>query len=116
MRHTVPELNEILEETIHPPVRATQTGYATISRAIQEESISSAERAELIALPILLVVLLLVFRSPIAATIPLGMGAVTVLASRGLLWILTHWFSVDALALDRLHDDGAGAGGRLRAA
>ena len=99
VRHTVPELNRIMAQTIHPPVRATQTGYATISRAIQEESISSAERAELIALPILLIVLLLVFRSPIAAAIPLGMGAVTVLSSRGLLWILTHWFSVDALGL-----------------
>ena len=99
VKHTVPELNGVLERTIHPPVRATQTGYATISRAIQDESISSAERAELIALPILMVVLLLVFRSPVAAAIPLGMGAVTVFTSRGLLWILTHWFSVDALAL-----------------
>ena len=42
--------------------------------------------AELIALPILMVVLLLVFRSPIAAAIPLGMGAITVFTSRGLLW------------------------------
>ena len=99
VRHKVPELNAILERNIHPPVRATQTGYATISSAIQAESIDSAERAELIALPILMVVLLLVFRSPIAAAIPLGMGAVTVLTSRGLLWLLTHWFSVDALAL-----------------
>jgi RND superfamily putative drug exporter len=99
VKHTVPELNRLLEENVRPPVRVTQTGYATISRAIQEESISSAERAELIALPILLVVLLLVFRSPIAAALPLALGAVTVLASRGLLWIVTHWAGVDALAL-----------------
>jgi RND superfamily putative drug exporter len=99
VRHTVPELSGILERNIRPPVQATQTGYATISRAIQDESISSAERAELIALPILMVVLLLVFRSPVAAAIPLGMGAITVFTSRGLLWILTHWFPVDALAL-----------------
>jgi RND superfamily putative drug exporter len=99
VKHTVPELNELMEENVHPPVRATQTGFATISRAIQEESISSAERAELIALPILLLVLLVVFRSPLAALIPLAFGAVTVLSSRGLLSILTHWFSVDALAL-----------------
>jgi putative drug exporter of the RND superfamily len=99
VKHTVPELNRLLEENVRPPVRATQTGYATISRAIQQESITSAERAELIALPILLLVLLLVFRSPVAAFVPLGFGAVTVLASRGLLWILTHWVSVDALAL-----------------
>jgi putative drug exporter of the RND superfamily len=99
VRHTVPELNRILEQEIQPPVRATQTGFATISRAIQNESIASSERGELIALPILLLVLLLVFRSPVAAAIPLGFGAVTVLSSRGLLWILTHWFTVDALAL-----------------
>jgi putative drug exporter of the RND superfamily len=99
VRHTVPELNQLLDDNVHPPLRATQTGFATISRAIQKESISSAERAELIALPILLLVLLIVFRSPLAAMIPLAFGAVTVLSSRGLLSILTHWFSVDALAL-----------------
>ena len=80
-------------------MRATQTGYATLSRAIQDESIDAAERSELIALPILLLVLLLVFRSPIAAAIPLVFGAVTVAASRGLLQIFTHWFEIDAFAL-----------------
>jgi RND superfamily putative drug exporter len=95
----VPKLNETLEERISSPVEATQTGFATISRAIQDESIKASERGELIALPILLVVLLLVFRSPIAALIPLVFGAVTVFTSGGLLSILTNWFSVDALAL-----------------
>jgi RND superfamily putative drug exporter len=99
VKHTVPQLSRLLAENTRPPVRATQTGYATISRAIQQESIDSAERAELIALPILLIVLLLVFRSPVAALVPLGFGAVTVLASRGLLWIVTHFAAVDALAL-----------------
>ena len=96
---TVPYLERTLEEKIHAPVNATQTGFATISKAIQDESIEAAERAELIALPILLIVLLLVFRSPIAALIPLTFGALSVFASRGLLAILTHWFGVDALAL-----------------
>ncbi len=99
VNEVVPRLNETLEEKIEPPVRATQTGFATISRAIQDESIAASERGELIALPILLVVLLLVFRSPVAAAIPLAFGAITVFASRGLLTILTDWFSVDALAL-----------------
>ena len=96
---TVPELNRVLDETIEPPVRSTQTGYATLSRAIQDDSIAATERGELIALPILLVVLLIVFRSPVAAAIPLVFGAVTVIASRGLLSILTNWFSIDAFAL-----------------
>ena len=96
---TVPELNRTLATAIRPPVRATQTGYATLSRAIQDDSIAATERGELIAAPILLLVLLLVFRSPVAAAIPLAFGAVTVIASRGLLAIAADWFDVDAFAL-----------------
>jgi putative drug exporter of the RND superfamily len=95
----VPELNEILAASVRPPLRWTQTGYATLSRSIQDDSIAATERGELIALPILLIVLLLVFRSPVAAGIPLAFGAVTVISSRGLLSILANWFSVDAFAL-----------------
>ncbi|HVW45923.1 MAG TPA: efflux RND transporter permease subunit [Solirubrobacterales bacterium] len=96
---TVPHLEELLEEKVSAPVRVTQSGFATLSRALQQESIDAAEHDELIALPILLIVLLLVFRSPVAAAIPLGFGAVTVLASRGVLYFLTGWFSIDAFAL-----------------
>jgi putative drug exporter of the RND superfamily len=95
----VPLLDQLLEDEIHPPVRATQTGFATLSKSVEDQSISSTEHAELIALPILLVVLLLVFRSPVAAAIPLGFGAISVLSSRGLLAILTNFFDVSALAL-----------------
>jgi RND superfamily putative drug exporter len=96
---TVPELEELLEREIHTPVHATQSGFATISRAIQDESIAASERGELIALPFLLIILLLVFRSPIAAAIPLAFGAVTVVASRGILYLAAGWFDVDAFAL-----------------
>jgi RND superfamily putative drug exporter len=95
----VPLLNEVLEKTIHAPVRADQTGVATLSRAIEDESISATEHAELIALPVLLVVLLLVFRSPVAAAVPLCFGALSVLSSRGLLALITNFFDVSALAL-----------------
>jgi RND superfamily putative drug exporter len=96
---TVEQVEGVIDEQIHAPVRAIQTGYATISRAIQDESISSSEQGELLALPFLLLVLLLVFRSPVAAAIPLGFGAVTVIASRGILHFFTSWFSIDAFAL-----------------
>ncbi|HVY78915.1 MAG TPA: MMPL family transporter [Solirubrobacterales bacterium] len=95
----VPLLNEEIERAIHAPVRGTQTGVASLSRAIEDKSISSTEHSELIALPVLLIVLLLVFRSPIAAAIPLGFGALSVLSSRGLLAILTNFFDVSAIAL-----------------
>lgn len=96
---TVPHLNQVLEEEIKPPVRSTQTGYATLSRSIQDENLKASKRGELIALPFLLIILLLVFRSPIAAAIPLCFGAVTVIASRGILYFFTSWFEIDAFAL-----------------
>jgi RND superfamily putative drug exporter len=99
VNETVDQVERTLEDQIHAPVRATQTGLASISKAIQDESISSTEQGELLALPFLLLVLLLVFRSPVAAAIPLGFGAITVVASRGILHFFTAWFSIDAFAL-----------------
>ncbi len=98
-RDKVPLVEDVLEEEIHAPVRATQTGQATLTRTIQDDSIHAAEEGELIAMPILLIVLLLVFRSPVAAAIPLGFGAIAVLTSRGLLSLLTSFFGIEALAL-----------------
>ena len=97
--HTVPWLDNLLETKVKAPVTATQTGFASLSRAIQDESISSSERGELIALPVLLLVLLFVFRSPIAALIPLCFGAITVITSRGVLQLASHKLSIDAFAL-----------------
>jgi RND superfamily putative drug exporter len=99
VNETVPRLEQLLSTKVQAPVRATQTGFATLSRAIQNESISASEHSELIALPVLLIVLLLVFRSPIAALIPLVFGAITVITSRGVLTFATHYLSIDAFAL-----------------
>ncbi len=99
MKHTVPRLEEVLAARIHPPVEAVQSGFATISRSLQHESLAAAERAELIAAPLLLIVLLLVFRSALAALIPLVFGAMTVLAGRGVLVFLTSLMPIDALSL-----------------
>ncbi len=99
VKNTVPYLDRTLNEQITPPVRSAESGYASLSRAIIDESVHSTDRAELIAIPFLLLVLLLVFRSPIAAAIPLAFGAVTVTASRGVLSIAAHWIAIDGFAL-----------------
>jgi putative drug exporter of the RND superfamily len=99
MRDTVPSLERVLEARVRPPVVATQSGFASVSRALQEESLSSTERAELLAAPLLILVLLLVFRSAVAAAIPLAFGALTVLAGRGVLALLSSAMTIDALSL-----------------
>ena len=99
VRTTVPNLNNLLKTQVRPPVQAFQTGFATLSKAIQDESITSSEDGELIALPILILVLLLVFRSPVAALIPLSFGALTVVTSRGVLTLASSSLSIDGFAL-----------------
>ncbi len=99
VKDTVPYLDRTLKEQVRPPVRATQTGFATLSRAIQDESVDSTRTAELIAVPILLLVLLFVFRSPVAAAIPLLFGALTVTASRGIVALAAPHLAVDGFAL-----------------
>jgi RND superfamily putative drug exporter len=99
MRETVPALERTLEVRIHPPVEAIQSGYASVSRALQSESLKATERAELIAVPLLLIVLLLVFRSLTAAAIPLAFGALTVLAGRGVLVLLDSVMKIEALSV-----------------
>jgi RND superfamily putative drug exporter len=99
VKSTVPYLDRTLEEQIKPPVTAAESGYASLSRALIDEAVHSTDRAELIAIPFLLLVLLLVFRSPVAAAIPLAFGAVAVTASRGVLSIASHWIAIDGFAL-----------------
>jgi RND superfamily putative drug exporter len=99
MRDTVPRLERILENRIHAPIEATQSGFATVSLALQEESLSATERAELLAAPLLILILLFVFRSVAAAAIPLVFGALTVFAGRGVLALLSSVMTIDALSL-----------------
>jgi RND superfamily putative drug exporter len=99
MRDTVPALQRVVDEHVSPPLQATQSGFASVSRALQEETINATERAELLAAPLLLLVLLLVFRSVVAAAIPLLFGALTVFAGRGLLVLLSSVMTIDAISL-----------------
>jgi RND superfamily putative drug exporter len=99
VKDTVPYLDRTLDEQIKPPVTAAESGYASLSRALIDEAVHSTDVAELIAIPFLLLVLLLVFRSPVAAAIPLAFGAIAVTASRGVLAIAAHWIAIDGFAL-----------------
>jgi RND superfamily putative drug exporter len=99
VRETLPALERTLRTHVHAPVTATQSGYAAVSRALQDESLNATERAELLAAPLLILILLLVFRSVVAAAIPLAFGALTVVAGRGVLALLSSAMTIDALSL-----------------
>jgi RND superfamily putative drug exporter len=99
IRHAVPRLEAAMATNVRPPLVAVQSSFATISRALQQESLASSERAELLAAPLLILILLLVFRSLVAALLPLLFGAAAVFAGRGVLVLLASLMRIDALSL-----------------
>ncbi|HEY2477974.1 MAG TPA: MMPL family transporter [Solirubrobacterales bacterium] len=99
IREKLPTLEAELAAKVTSPVTATESGYSSVSKALQDESLSATERAELLAAPLLIFVLLFVFRSVVAALVPLAFGALTVLAGRGVLSLLSSVMTIDALSL-----------------
>ena len=95
----VPSTERIVSRTVGAPVRSYLTGVAVIGRAIQQETLADTARAEMIALPILILVLLAVFRSPVAAAVPLAMGGATVAAGHGLLWLASYLTPINSLGV-----------------
>ena len=97
-RH-VGRIRQVVERTVTSPVTARVTGFTAIGEALRDETLRSAELAEKISIPILVVVLLLVFRAPIAAVVPGLIGFATVSASAGLISLLAHQMNLTALAV-----------------
>ncbi len=95
----VPSTEAVIARTVKRPVHSYLTGVAVIGRAIQEATMSDTLRAEMIALPVLILVLLLVFRSPVAAVVPLAMGGATVMAGHGLLWLASFITPINSLGV-----------------
>ncbi|HEY1540741.1 MAG TPA: MMPL family transporter [Solirubrobacteraceae bacterium] len=92
-------VERLADKAISKPVQPTVTGLPLLTRDGTRSSLSAVHRAELIALPLLLIALLLVFRSPLAAAIPAGFGAATIAASTGALALLAGLVPLDAFAL-----------------
>jgi RND superfamily putative drug exporter len=83
--HVVPLVRKTLDRETRPPLDSHLTGYADIAAGIERSSLDALRKAELIAAPILLIVLLFVFRSVVAAALPLILGMVSIGAARGVL-------------------------------
>lgn len=96
---SLPPLRQRVHETVADPVRVSITGPSVIVDSLRKATKSTANAGELIAVPILLLVLLFVFRSVIAALIPLVMGGAVVAATRGVLSILSGLVEIDLFVL-----------------
>lgn len=99
-RDSVPAVRRAVDRLVKEPVKVHVGGYPDIANGIHGGTLDAIKRAELIAGPLLLLVLLLVFRSPIAALLPLMVGFATIGASKGVLSVTNEFEPLDALALN----------------
>jgi RND superfamily putative drug exporter len=82
----------------HGPVAVTVGGSAAVRHDLQTTIQQDLVRAEMIALPITLVLLVMVFGSAVAALLPLGVGVIAILGTSAVLRGITELTSVSVFA------------------
>ncbi|MFJ5263755.1 MMPL family transporter [Streptomyces sp. NPDC088387] len=84
----------------HGPLDVRLGGIVSVRHDMQTTIQEDLLRAELIALPVTLVLLVMVFGSAIAALLPLGVGIVAILGTNAVLRGLTEFTDVSVFALN----------------
>jgi putative drug exporter of the RND superfamily len=116
MRGTTTEvrkrLTEISQRLVHEDARVHVKigGREEVFRQVGAQSRDDMRRAELFILPAVLVLLLLVFRGPVAAVLPLLVGVFAVMLTLGALRALTELTEVSVFALNLTTVMGLGLG------
>ncbi|MDD9382748.1 MMPL family transporter [Streptomyces sp. ZAF1911] len=82
----------------HGPLKVSLGGPAAVQREVTSTIQEDLLRAELIALPVTLILLVLVFGSAIAALLPLGVGIVAIIGTNAVLRGLTEFTDVSVFA------------------
>ena len=91
-------IQRAVDQTIGGSVHARVSGLDTIGTQLQSAALSAVHQAELIAMPVLLIVLLIVFGSPVAAAIPAALGLGTVFAGFGIIYLLASFMPLTEFA------------------
>ncbi|MEV0734503.1 MMPL family transporter [Streptomyces sp. NPDC050549] len=84
----------------HGPVRVKVGGIVAVRHEMQTTIKEDLARAEMIALPVTLLLLVMVFGSAIAALLPLGIGIVAILGTNAVLRGLTEFTDVSVFAMN----------------
>ncbi|MEU9329842.1 MMPL family transporter [Streptomyces canus] len=84
----------------HGPVKVEIGGIVAVRHEMQTIIQEDLTRAEMIALPITLLLLVMVFGSAIAALLPLGIGIVAILGTNAVLRGLTEFTDVSVFAMN----------------
>lgn len=97
-RKTLPQIEAAINANTPQDVKATVAGQARFSTELVDLVFDGALKAELLAFPFLLLILLLIFRAPIAAAVPLVQGLAVIGATTGTVTLLGLITPVNILA------------------
>lgn len=98
-KETTPQVHAVIERVLPKSIEANVTGMPVIGARIKDVVVKASDRAELIAAPVLLVVLLLIFRSPVAAALPLVLGLSVITSGSGIISLLGRGINIDEIGL-----------------
>ncbi|HEX6743937.1 MAG TPA: MMPL family transporter [Solirubrobacteraceae bacterium] len=99
LKTDLPQIERLVHNRIQAPARAHITGQASIDAALKSAMIEKTRRAELLAIPLLFLVLLVLLRAPVAAFVVTTFGATTVFAGMGVMTLLARVVDTDPTAV-----------------
>ena len=94
-----PQIERLVASTTTAPVQAHVTGQPTLDRALKDEALATTKRAELIAVGLLFVLLLIGLRAPVAAFLLSAFGAMTTLSGIGVMTLVAKVIDTDPIAV-----------------
>ena len=95
----VPPVREQIEQVVTDPVEVNIGGGPAVVESFRDAAAHAAAVGERLAIPALLIILLFVFRSVLAALLPVIVGGAVVASTRGVLDLLLPYVEIDAFAL-----------------
>lgn len=91
---------DLLAKVRSDALQVTVTGHLAFMRDLDETLERDLRRAEAVSLPLALAVLLLVFRTLVAAALPVGVGALAVAGGVGVVLALSHVLPMAAYTIN----------------
>jgi RND superfamily putative drug exporter len=86
------------------------SGFGAVTKAINETITSDIIRAEIVAVPIVILLLLFVFGSLVAAGLPLFVGGLAIVGSFFVIWAASQFTDVSIFSLNLITGLGLGLG------
>jgi putative drug exporter of the RND superfamily len=92
------DLRKVLKNT--DGIKVSITGEPVIVKDLNQASQDDLAKAEMIGLPIALLVLVLAFGSLVAASLPLLVGILSILTTMGAVYFFSYWFDLTIFILN----------------